>query len=72
MQKGQMVSASIDNKICFWDAQTCAERKNKMIKVPVSDSETGCSDSSFGNYIQTVKFADNFSSEFVIIVMNAG
>ena len=67
--KGQMVSASIDNKICFWAAYTCTEMKNKMIKVPVSDSET---DAGFGNYIQAVRYADKDSSEFVIIVMNTG
>ena len=67
--KGQMVSASIDNKICFWAAYTCTEMKNKMIKVPMNDGET---DTGFGNYIQNVKYADVNSSEFIIIVMNNG
>lgn len=74
--RNYMVSGSIDNVICFWQAYSCKEVKYVEIPRPAPTESVD----EFGNnkiqvqsnFIQSVRFADKDSSEFVIVVMSEG
>lgn len=63
--KDQMVSGSIDNRICFWTGYT--GKQGACIAVPSAADGRGCN-----NFIQAVRFADRESADTVVVVMSEG
>jgi hypothetical protein len=72
-----MVSGSIDNVICFWQAYSAKEQKRVIISKPPTMEKFDEYGNSVGhkissNFIHAVRFADYKSSEFVIVIMSEG
>ena len=64
-KKNYLVTGSIDNMVCFWNAYDC--KINKQVQMPEELAPI-----SQGNSICTFKFADPSSNEHLLVFMNYG